>query len=53
MFLNQPTMTLIDQKSVLIELMKLLKVHSMLTSDPKGLFKLRLSLLRSLFSLDL
>jgi hypothetical protein len=46
-------MTLTDQKSVLIELMKLLKVHSMLTSDPLGLFKLRLSLLRSLLSLDL
>ena len=53
MFLNQPTLTLTDQKAVLIELMKLLKVHSMLSSDPLGVFKLRLSLLRSLFSLDL
>ena len=33
--------------------MKLLKVHSMLSTDASGLFKLRLTLLHSLLSLDL
>jgi hypothetical protein len=46
-------MTLTDQKAVLLELIKLPKIHSMQTSDPLELFKLRLTLLRSLFSLDL
>jgi hypothetical protein len=52
-FLNQPSLTLTEQKQILIELMKLLKVHSMLSTDASGLFKLRLTLLRSLLSLDL